>query len=403
MLATSTVVVVDDHQVNVALLERLLDGAGVGRVHGFTDPREALNHCAASLPDLVLLDLHMPHLDGFAVMSALEELVPDGVFLPVLVLTADATAEVKERALAARAKDFLTKPFDRTEVVLRVTNLLETRALHRRLEDHNAELRSSLDARTAAERAMAEEQRRRHERIDAALAPGGLTMAFQPIGDLATGDVVGAEALSRFTGEPHRPPNEWFAEAETAGRGAELELAAIAAALDQLPALPPGAFLAVNASPATATASDLTALLADQPAERLVLELTEHRAVDDYVPLLAALDHLRDRGVRVAVDDTGAGYAGLSHLLRLRPDIVKLDIVLTRDIHTDPVRRALATALIAFAAEIGATIVAEGIESADELATLRHIGIAWGQGYHLARPGRLPFCTARLAHRAKQG
>lgn len=138
VLSESTVVIIDDLPANVALLERLLVGAGVVRLHGFTDPREGLAHCAGSLPDLVLLDLHMPELDGFTVMASLQEMVPAGRFLPILVLTADATAEARERALATGAKDFLTEPFDRTEVVLRVCNLLETRALYGQLERHNA-------------------------------------------------------------------------------------------------------------------------------------------------------------------------------------------------------------------------------------------------------------------------
>jgi signal transduction histidine kinase len=138
--ADSTVVIVDDEPANVALLDRLLGAAGVVRVHGFTDSRQALAYCAGSLPDLVLLDLHMPGLDGFSFMEALQGLVPEGGFLPVLVLTADVTHEVKERALATGAKDFLTKPLDRTEVLLRVSNLLETRALAGRLERKNREL-----------------------------------------------------------------------------------------------------------------------------------------------------------------------------------------------------------------------------------------------------------------------
>ncbi len=395
--AASTVVIVDDEPANVALLERLLATAGVVRVHGFTNPRQAQAHCASSLPDLVLLDLHMPDLDGFAVMEALQRLVPDGGFLPVLVLTADVTAETKERALAAGAKDFLTKPFDRTEVLLRVANLLETRALYRGLQQHNAELQANLDERTAVEREAAAEHERRQHRIDLALAPGSLTMVFQPVADLATGDVVGAEALARFACEPHRPPNEWFAEADDIGRGTELELVAIAAALDQLHQLPPATFLAVNASPATFITPELDALLAQHPAERVVLELTEHTRVDDYSTLLAALDRLRRRGVRIAVDDTGAGYASFQHLLRLRPHILKLDITLTRGIDADPVRRALAAALVTFATEIGATIIAEGIEITGELTTLQHLGIPWGQGYHLARPGALPLPALRLA------
>ncbi len=144
--ARSTVVVVDDEPANVLLLERLLETVGIVRVHGFTDPGRALAFCAASPPDLVLLDLHMPQLDGFAVMEALRLLVPGDRFLPILVLTADVTPEVRERSLAAGAKDFLSKPFDRNEVLLRVSNLLETRALADRLERHNVELRTELDA-----------------------------------------------------------------------------------------------------------------------------------------------------------------------------------------------------------------------------------------------------------------
>lgn len=393
----STVVIIDDNPSNVALLERLLDAVGVARVHGFTRPRQAVAYCAGSLPDLVLLDLHMPDLDGFAVMESLQRLVPDGGFLPVVVLTADVAPKVKERALAAGAKDFLTKPFGRTEVLLRVVNLLETRALHRRLEQHNAQLQAALNERMAADREAAAEHARRRQRIERALAPGAFTMVFQPVADLSTGEVVGVEALARFACEPRRPPNEWFAEADDIGRGTELELAAIAAALDRIGELPGSAFLAVNASPATATSPELDALFTRLPAERLVVELTEHTRVGDYDALLAALERLRGRGVRIAVDDTGAGYAGFQHLLRLRPQILKLDTTLTRGIDADPVRRSLAAALVTFATEIGAIIIAEGVEISGELTTLQRIGIPWGQGYHLARPGALPLPALRLA------
>lgn len=394
--ARATVVIVDDEPANVALLQRLLDAVEIPSVHGFTDPREALARCADSLPDLVLLDLHMPGLDGFAFMEALQRLVPDDRFLPVLVLTADVTTEVRERALTSGAKDFLTKPFDRTDVLLRVSNLLETRALADRLERHNAGLRAALEARIEAEREAAAEYKRRHDRIQRAMAPGALSMVFQPIADLGTGDVVGAEALARFACEPQRPPDQWFAEADDVGRGGELELAAIAAALDQLHRLPPTAFLAVNASPATAATPELDSLLSRYPAERVVLELTEQTRIGDYDQLLSAVDRLRERGVRIALDDTGAGYAGFQHLLRLRPHILKLDTMLTRGIDADPVHRSLAAALVTFATEIDATIIAEGIEIPDELATLQRVGIPWGQGYHLSRPGPLPLPSVRI-------
>src|SRR5947209_17209858 len=141
----------------------------------------------------------------------------------------------------------------------------------------------------------------------------------------------------------------------------------------------------------------LATLLGGYPGDRIVLELTEHTRVQDYEALLGALGGPRSHGVRIAVDDTGAGYAGLQHLLRLRPNVLKLDIALTRSIDTDPARRALATALVGFAAEIGAVLVAEGVESVDELRSLRMLGIPAAQGFRLGRPG--PVSALRDSYR----
>jgi EAL domain-containing protein (putative c-di-GMP-specific phosphodiesterase class I) len=148
--------------------------------------------------------------------------------------------------------------------------------------------------------------------------------------------------------------------------------------------------VAVNVSPAAVLDPRLEMVLASVPAHRVTLEVTEHARVDDYDALHQALTHLRREGMRLAVDDAGAGFASLQHILRLRPDVIKLDISLTRDIDTDPVRRSLATSLVRFGAEMGSTIVAEGIETAGELVALRDLGVPLGQGYHLRRPGPLP-------------
>ena len=147
-LKGASILVVDDEGSNVLLLKRLLQQAGYTNVRSTTDSREVLALYQAALPDLVLLDLHMPHLDGFAVMELLAPQVAAGTYLPILVLTADITPEAKRRALAIGAKDFLTKPFDPTEVLLRIRNLLETRHLHGQLKDQNRLLEEKVRERT---------------------------------------------------------------------------------------------------------------------------------------------------------------------------------------------------------------------------------------------------------------
>jgi EAL domain-containing protein (putative c-di-GMP-specific phosphodiesterase class I) len=391
-LADATLLVVDDHESNVALLQLLLRDAGVSTVHGLTDAREAVSRCLELRPDLVLLDLHMPHMDGCAVLAALQAALPADTFLPVLVLTADSSAAARKDALDAGAKDFLTKPFDHVETVLRVRNLLETGALYRSVQGHNARLQAELDEAREEEQRRSAERLTRRERIERVLRDGTLSMVFQPIVDLQDGRLVGVEALARFDCEPRRPPNEWFAEAADVGLGVELELTAVEAAVRQLDHVPADAFMSVNVSAAAAMRGELRGLLAGTPGSRLVLELTEHTRIEDYEPLLAAIDRHRLQGVRIAVDDTGAGHAGLRHILRLRPDIIKLDLDLTRDIHADPARRVLACSLKMFAHEIGAVVVAEGVENRDELVTLQALGVPWGQGYHLGRPS--PLSTA---------
>jgi EAL domain-containing protein (putative c-di-GMP-specific phosphodiesterase class I) len=386
--ADAVVLVVDDNENNVLLLERLLKRIGIGRVVGITDPRETVTQYQAIEPDLILLDLHMPHLDGVAVLEQLGIVIPKGSFTPVLVLTADATLDAKQRALAAGAKDFVTKPFEQTEVLLRVKNLLETRALHVALKRHNADLETQLAESAERERRLAREQDVRRSRVQQVLDDEDITMVFQPIVDLLTSRVVGVEALARFSAQPERRPDKWFAEAALAGLGNDLELLAVRLAVTHLDQLPDNTYLSVNVSPRTALDPRLTETLCSRAAQ-IVLELTEHAPVDQYDHLLAALTELRDAGIRIAVDDAGSGYASLQHILRLNPDIIKLDIELIRGINADPARQSLAAALVLFGDKIGATITAEGIETTDELRTLRRLHVPFGQGYHFGRPGHL--------------
>ena len=147
-VATAKILIVDDEPANVRLLERLLGTAGYLHVDSTTDSREAASRYRAMQPDLVLLDLMMPHLDGIAVLGALQAELSADDYLPVLILTADVTLEAKRRALAAGASDFLTKPFEQFEVLLRIRNMLKTRQLYRALADQNRSLEQTVRERT---------------------------------------------------------------------------------------------------------------------------------------------------------------------------------------------------------------------------------------------------------------
>ena len=389
VLDTARVLVIDDDPSTVTLLAQMLEAGGVPDVHGLTDARQAVQQCRDLNVDLVLLDLDTSNKAGFSVLAELHTALPDDDFVPVLVLT-DATTQTRDQALHAGATDVLTRPLDPVEVILRARNLLHARGLHVDVQACNATLAAEMAHRRTVEEQREHTHHTGEVRIDQILERGDYHMEFQPVTDLATGHTVGAEALARFHHHLHQPPNEWFDQARAVGRGLELEIAAVAAALDLLPQLPPGIFAAINISPQAVTSPQLAAVLRHVPVDRVVLELTEHIRVDDYAALLTALAPLREQGVRIAVDDAGAGYAGLLHVPRLQPDMVKLDIALIRNIDHDPAKRALVTALIAFAAETGAVLVAEGIETAAELATLQRLGIPYGQGYHLSRPCPLP-------------
>lgn len=224
------------------------------------------------------------------------------------------------------------------------------------------------------------------DRIRAIIAASSIDMAFQPIVDLSQRWLVGAEALARFPHAPEQGPDLWFAEAHRLGLGLDLELVAVDRALALLERVPPGGYMAINASPQTVVAMSEAGILDGVDRDRIVVELTEHLEVSSYPELSDALAGLRQAGVRVAIDDTGSGFSTFAHILNLRPNIIKLDRILTTGIDVDPVRRALAGALTAFAADIGAQVVAEGIETAAELDTVAGLGICHGQGYYLGRP-----------------
>ncbi len=242
--------------------------------------------------------------------------------------------------------------------------------------------------------------KRIRERIDSTVHGGTILTAFQPIHELTTGKITGVEALARFPSDDGRSPDHWFNEATDVGLGGELEFAALEAALLKSAKLPPHLYVALNLSPETCIDPLLPEFLEESTLaiDRIVLELTERLAVNDYAPLLASLEPLRRRGLRIAVDDAGSGFSSMRHILQLRPDIIKLDRSLIAGIDSDQGQRALGAAMVGFATQIGARIVAEGIETQEELTAVTELGITSGQGYFLGRPSIHPADWAAWHH-----
>ncbi len=224
------------------------------------------------------------------------------------------------------------------------------------------------------------------ERVAAVLEPGQLEAHFQPIVALGTGAIVGVESLVRFPRHGGEGPTSWLRAATAAGLRTPLEARAAAVAIEGLASMPEDWFLAVNLSAQVLASGAVTPLLRDVPADRVVVELTEHDAVHDYAALNAVLAPLRARGLRLAVDDVGAGFASMRHVLRTRPDLLKLDREFVRDLTGDRAAESLVGSLRGFAADIGASVIVEGVERAQDEDVVRRLGIELAQGFHFGAP-----------------
>jgi EAL domain-containing protein (putative c-di-GMP-specific phosphodiesterase class I) len=355
------------------------------------DAATAIELAAREQPDVAIVDVRMPGGGG---QRAAREIIRRSPPTRVLALSAHEDASTVLSMLRAGALGYVVKGESTQDIIDAIYRCLnEEPTLSGVATDDLAHaLAEGLHRATAGPR----QQRRRYARIRRVLDGDHLTMAFQPVVDLDDDTVVGFEALARFDARPTRPANEWFAEADAVGLLQELELAAVRLAVGELDRLPRHCYLSLNVSPQTAMSDGLREAISAVPLDRIVLEITEHAPVDDYAELWTAVAPLRERGMRLAIDDAGAGFASLRHIVRLTPDLVKLDITLVRNIGGDEVRRAVVTALDAFGSKIGAGMVAEGVETAEELAALKAIGIRYAQGFHLGAPGPLPDGLAHL-------
>jgi len=375
-----SVVIADDEPHVVDYLEILLHAEGFDVAGVARDADSAVELAHRMRPDVVLLDLRMPG-GGLSAAQLIGSVSPD---TRIVVFSADADevdvlpllrsgidGYVVKGASSEQLADAIRSAVAGGKFLAPEIGRFAIQALTTRLHDEErGELRD----------------KRVRDRITGMIAATDFTVVYQPVVHLGTGETEAVEALTRFTGSPSRPPDEWFGEADGCGLRVSLELATAGAALRDLAEIHDHLALCVNVSPATALSGRLAEILTGAELERVILEVTEHSQVTDYAALNAALAPWRERGVRVAVDDAGGGYASFAHVLSLTPELIKLDISLTADIHADPRRQALARALIGFAAEMDVIVVAEGIETAAQLDVLAGLGAHYAQGFHLGRP-----------------
>jgi EAL domain-containing protein (putative c-di-GMP-specific phosphodiesterase class I)/CheY-like chemotaxis protein len=373
----------DEERVLDVMTELMASDPTIDVIGRAGDAREAIEVARAFSPDVALVDVRMPGGGGPVAARGIRR---DSPPTRVIAVSADTDPDTVLTMLDAGAIGYVAKD----EPVERIL-----RAIHRAAAGESSISVSSVGemAERLADRAGPGVRRHRAavDRIARVIEERALHIVFQPIVELGGGRIVGVEALSRFDMKPKNMSTEaWFAEASAAGLLTELELVAMHRALEDLARVPAALFLSVNVSPQTVGSEGFLEALGGLPLERLVLELTEATPLEDHRALLEALRPLRDQGLRLAIDDVGAGYSNLARVVGLEPDQLKLDRSVVAGVSTDPLRRSLIERLVAFSDDAGIAVVAEGIETNDDLEALRRLYVPYGQGFHLGRPGPLP-------------
>jgi len=384
-----TVLVADDAQgTREALVELFGETPDINCVAAVADARAAVSACAMWHPDVALVDVRMPEGGGLEAVLGIRDVSPS---TRVLAYSASSDRASVVQMLRSGAHGYVVKGTPASDLLdaLRRCAVGWT-ALSEGLSEH---LIAEVSEQGRAERMSSAAAQVRYERILGLLEPGVTTPTFQPILSLRTSNTAGYEALADFSTNPLANTEEVFREAHNVGLGVELELhCARLAVANFLPLLARtmGTYLAVNASPGLLYRPALLEVLSALPADRVVVEITEQRQFESYEHLREIVSLVHAGGMRVAVDDTGSGFAGLQRLVDVKPEIVKLDRGLISEIDTDAPRRAMVAALRHFADDMGISVVAEGVERQEQLDVLCDIGVDCGQGYLLGRPGPLP-------------
>jgi EAL domain-containing protein (putative c-di-GMP-specific phosphodiesterase class I) len=354
------VLLVDDDKLVLRALERILVAAGY-TVEKAIDAQHAAREAMAGGYDIVVSDINMPGMSGTELLGVLRSY---GCDIPVVLMTGAPSVASAQIAVELGALQYLTKPIDRQELL---RSIARAQAAHRKPRETGAD-----PARAASfERAL-----------------GSLWMAFQPIVSLASHGPIAYEALMRSREPGFATPLPLIEYAERAGRMPEIGRAVRELCADAAANTPRGTMLFVNVH--TQDLFDAELFSSSSPlasyADNVVLEITERGAIDEVGDIAARMRRLRSLGFRLAIDDLGAGYAGLSSIAVLEPDFVKLDMSLIRDLSSSPLRQRLVTSMVDACRDTGMKLIAEGVETIHELSKLQELGCDLLQGYHFARP-----------------
>ena len=335
---------------------------------------EVLEGFDPSCLDVIITDISMPGLSGIDLLRAVRKRDSD---LPVLIMTGRPEVDTAAAAVELNATRYLAKPVQANVVWDAVTDAGRLRRLakiKRDLQDASEASQTVGDLGTL------------NLHFEDALAK--INIHFQPIVDLGSKRAVAYEVLCR-SGSKHIPyPDQLFSAAERLGRVVELGRAIRKIAGARIGELPDDASMFVNLHPQELADDRLLevegGLVAH--AKRIVLEVTERETLDSVDDASGRIAELKAAGFRVAIDDLGAGYAGLASFVQLDPDVVKVDMSLVRDVHLSPKKQRLISSLVALCGEMGTQVVVEGVETPEERDALRGAGCTWMQGYFFGRP-----------------
>lgn len=367
--------VVDDDADLLQSYLQLLVSSGY-TADGASDGAEAILRLMSGTYDAVLSDVHMPRWGGLDVLSGIRTRDLD---VPVILMSGDPTLFSAMAAVEEGAVAYLTKPLRRSRLIPMVEKAVGLGQLARA---KRASLRlAGVDGHLVGDRVGL--------RVCFDRAIESLFAAYQPIVEWSSRTVVGYEALLR-TGEPVFPnPGAVLAAAERLDRLFEVGRAMRAVVAAGAASVPVGSQIFVNLHPTDLLDEALydSGAPLSEHASRTVLEITERGTLDHITDVAGRMNRLRKLGFRIAIDDLGAGYAGLNSLVQLQPDVVKLDMVLIRNVHLDANRQGVVAALIALSERLNMRVICEGVETVEEREFLTSVGGNWLQGYHFARPG----------------